>query len=125
MAAPAAGEAELPEFPGRAMVVVDRFVHGVSVDLAGAIAIHRHCDLGKQSGQLRLVVSAHPFAGGPPFSFGAHDLGRYRVMADPARGDGRLGNEYPPRRTLVVVAAAGVAGAEAGCWAGSWLPGAG
>jgi hypothetical protein len=93
---PAAGEAERPEFPGRAGVVVDRFIHDVGVDLAGAIAIHRRCDIGKQSGQLRLVVGAHPFAGGPPFSFGAHDLGRYRVMADPARVTAGRATSIPP-----------------------------
>jgi hypothetical protein len=72
--APASGEAELPEFLGRAVVMVDRFVHGVGVDLTGPVTIHRCCDLGKQSGQLLLVVGAHTFAGGSPFSFGAHDL---------------------------------------------------
>jgi len=37
--APAAGEAELPEFAGGAAIVVDRFVNGVGVDLAGAVAV--------------------------------------------------------------------------------------
>ena len=70
--APAAGEAELPEFAGGAAIVVDRFVNGVGVDLAGAVAIDRCRDVAEQFGQLRLMVSTHAFARGVPFGLGAH-----------------------------------------------------
>jgi hypothetical protein len=95
VAAPAAGEAELPEFPGCAVIVVDRFVHGVGVDLAGPVTVHRRCDVGKQSGQLRLVVGAHTFAGGPPFSFRTHDLGQY-CHGRPGAGDRQLVTSLRP-----------------------------
>jgi response regulator RpfG family c-di-GMP phosphodiesterase len=32
------------------------------------------------------VVGVHPFAGGPPFSFGTHNLGRYPCHSRPRRG---------------------------------------
>jgi hypothetical protein len=39
VSAAASGEAELPEFCGGTVVVVDRLVCGVGVDLAGAVAV--------------------------------------------------------------------------------------
>jgi hypothetical protein len=59
--APAVGEAELPEFCGGAVVVVDRLIHGRGVDLAGAVAADRCPEVAEQFGQLRLVAGADPF----------------------------------------------------------------
>ena len=55
------------------MVVVDRLIHVIGVDLAGTIAVDCCRDVAEQLGQLRLVVGAHPFARGAPFGLGAHD----------------------------------------------------
>jgi hypothetical protein len=85
VAAPAAAEAELLQFPGGAVVVVDRLIYAAGVDLADPVAVDRRCDVAEQSGQLRLVVGADSFAGDVPFGPGAHDWGRYRLPADPAR----------------------------------------
>jgi hypothetical protein len=74
--------------------VVDRLVQGARADLASPVTIDRHHDVRQQFGQLRLMVGAHTFAGGLPFGLGTHDLGRYRVPADPARA--------PAARTLAV-----------------------
>ena len=71
--AAAAGEAELPEFCGGPVVVVDRLIHGVGVDLAGAVVVDRCPDVAEQFGQLRLVVGADPFLSGTPFGFRGHD----------------------------------------------------
>ena len=51
---PAAGEAELPEFPGVAVVVVDGLIYGAGVDLADPVVVDRRCDVAEQPGQLRL-----------------------------------------------------------------------
>jgi len=51
---PAAGEAELLEFPGVAVVVVDRLIYGAGVDLADSVAVDRRWNVAEQSGQLRL-----------------------------------------------------------------------
>ena len=51
----------------------------------GGVTIGEPIDVAEKPGQLRLMVGAHPFAGGAPFGLGAHDLGRYRVPTDPAR----------------------------------------
>ncbi len=51
---PAAGEAELPEFPGVAVVVVDRLIYGAGVDIADPVAVDRRCDVAEQPGHLRL-----------------------------------------------------------------------
>jgi hypothetical protein len=55
------------------MVVVDRLIHSAGIDLAVPVAIDRRGDLAEQLAKLRLVVGAHPFAGGTPFGLGAHD----------------------------------------------------
>jgi hypothetical protein len=39
VSAAASGEAELPELCGGMVVVVDRLIRGVGVDLAGAVAV--------------------------------------------------------------------------------------
>jgi len=48
--ASAGGEAELPEFCGGPVIVVDRLIHGIGVDLAGAIAVDRCPDVAEQLG---------------------------------------------------------------------------
>jgi hypothetical protein len=98
VAIPTAGEAEFPEFPSGAVVVVDRLVQCAGVDLASAVTIDRRYDVRKQFSKLRLVVCAHTFAGGLPFGLGAHDLGRYRVPADPGGGGRRPGTSSRPLR---------------------------
>ena len=59
-------------FPGGAVVVVDRLIHGMGVDLVGAVAVDRCRDMGEQLGQLRVVVGPYAFARGAPFGLGAH-----------------------------------------------------
>jgi hypothetical protein len=54
-------------------VVVDRLIHGVGVDLSGAVAVDRCPDVAEQFGQLRLVVGADPFTRGAPFGIRGHD----------------------------------------------------
>ena len=71
--AAAAGEAELPQFCGGPVVVVDRLIHGIGVDFTGAVAVDRCPDVAEQSGELRLVVGANPFMHGAPFGFRGHD----------------------------------------------------
>ena len=71
--APAAGEAELPQFCGGTVVVVDRLIHRIGVDLASAVAVYHCPDVAEQSGELRLVVGAYPFLRGAPFGFRGHD----------------------------------------------------
>ena len=71
--AAAAGEAELPQFCGGPVVVVDGLIHGIGIDLAGAVAAGRCPDVAEQSGELRVVAGADPFTGGAPFGFGACD----------------------------------------------------
>jgi len=70
---PPPGEAESPEFCGGPVVVVDRLIHGIGVDLAGAVAVDRRRDVAEQLGQLHLMVGADPFARGAPFSVRGHD----------------------------------------------------
>jgi hypothetical protein len=55
MSAAASGEAELPEFCGGTVVVVDRLIRGVGAGLAGTA---------EKFGQLRFVAGAHAFARG-------------------------------------------------------------
>ena len=85
--APATGEAELPEFCGGPVVVVDRLIHGIGIDLAGAVSVDRCPDVAEQFGQLRFVVRAHPFTCGAPFGLGAH------VRTLPCSGQTGLGLE--------------------------------
>jgi hypothetical protein len=85
--AAAAGEAELPQCCGGPVVVVDGLIHGIGVDLAGALTAGRCPDVAEQSGELRLVVGADPFMRGAPFGFGAHDATVPR-RSQPGRGPG-------------------------------------
>src|ERR1700749_322037 len=55
------------------MVVVDRLIRGIGVDLAGAVAVDLRSDVAEKFGQLRFVVGAHAFARGTPLGFGGHD----------------------------------------------------
>jgi hypothetical protein len=73
VSAAASGEAELPQFCGGTVVVVDRLIRGIGVDLAGAVAVDLCRDAAEKSGQLRFVVGAHAFARGAPLGFGGHD----------------------------------------------------
>ncbi len=66
--APATGEAELPEFCGGPVVVVDRLIHGIGIDLAGAVAVDRCPNVVEQFCQPRLVVGADPFTRSGPRS---------------------------------------------------------
>jgi hypothetical protein len=68
----ASGEAELPQFRGGTVVVADRLIRGVGVDLAGAVAVDLCPDVAGKSCQLRFVVGAHAFARGAPLGFGGH-----------------------------------------------------
>ena len=56
VSAAAAGEAGLPEFCGGTVVVVDRLIRGIGVDLAGAVAVGLCPEVAEKPGQLRLVV---------------------------------------------------------------------
>jgi hypothetical protein len=55
VSAAASGEAEFPEFCGGTVVVVDRLIRGIGVDLAGAVAVDLYPDVAEKSGQLRRV----------------------------------------------------------------------
>jgi hypothetical protein len=70
MGASATCETELPGLRGGEVVVVDRLIHGAGIDLAVPVAVDRRGDVAEQPGQLRLIVGAHPFAGGAPFGTG-------------------------------------------------------
>jgi hypothetical protein len=70
---PPRAKPKLPEFPGGAVVVVDRLIYGMGVDLVGAVAVDRCRDMGEQLGQLRVVVGPYPFARGAPFGLGARN----------------------------------------------------
>ena len=86
VSAAASGEAELPQFRGGTVVVVDRLIGGVGVGLPGAVAADLGRDVAKKSGQLRFVVGAHAFACGAPLGFGDHDpdgTGFHRADARP------------------------------------------
>ena len=61
VSAATSGEAELPQLCGGTMVVVDRLIRGIGVDLAGTVAVDLCPDVAKKSGQLRFVVGAHAF----------------------------------------------------------------
>ncbi len=89
---PAAGETEFPQFSGGTVIVMDRLIDGIGVDLADAIAVDHCRDMGQQLGQLRLMVGAHAFVRGTPLGAGPHDsdgtvsrLGQARAHRPPAR----------------------------------------
>ena len=85
VSAAASGDAELPQFCGGAVVVVDRLIRGIGVDRAGAVAVDLGPDVAEKSGQLRFVVGAHAFARGAPLGFGGHDRDGTRVSTGPPR----------------------------------------
>jgi hypothetical protein len=70
VSAAASGEAELPQFCGGTVVVVDRLIRGIGVDLASAVAVYLYLDTAEKSGHLRFVVGAHAFASGAPLGLG-------------------------------------------------------
>src|SRR5579862_9023845 len=84
--AAAPGEAELPQFCGGTVVVVDRLIRVIGVDLAGAVAVDLCPDVAEKSGQLRFVVGAHAFARGAPLGFGGHDPDGTVFQTGPALG---------------------------------------
>ena len=67
----AAGPAELPQLAGSSVIVVDRLVDGVGVDLAGAVALERGRNVFDKRGQLRLV-GGYAIAHGPAFGLRPH-----------------------------------------------------
>ena len=69
----ATGPAELPELARSPVIVVDRLVDGVGVDLAGAVAVERDRNVFDELGQLRLVVGGYAFTRGPAFSLRPHN----------------------------------------------------
>jgi hypothetical protein len=69
------------------VVVVDRLIHGIGVDLAGAVTVDRCPDVAEQFGQLRLVVGADPFTRGAPFGILRHD-GTVPYPGQTGRGPG-------------------------------------
>ena len=65
VSAAASGEAELPQFCGGTVVVMDCLIRGIGIDdLAGAVAVDLCPDVAEKSGQLRFVVGAHAFTRG-------------------------------------------------------------
>ncbi len=54
------------------MIVVDRLVDGVSVDLASTVAVDRNRDVFDELTQPRLVIAGHGFPGGPAFGLRSH-----------------------------------------------------
>lgn len=64
--------AELPQLAASSVIVVDRLVEGVGVDLAGAVAVKRIRDVFEELGQSRLVVGGYAFTRGPAFGLRPH-----------------------------------------------------
>jgi hypothetical protein len=107
MTAVASGEAELPEFCGGTVVVVDRLIRGIGVDLAGAVAVDLYPDTAEKFSQLRFVVDAHAFARGAPLGLGGHD--RDGTVFPPGRPSARgspADTRAAPRSTCCSVPAA-------------------
>ena len=102
VSAAASGEAELPEFCGGTVVVVDRLIRGIGVDLAGAVAVDLYPDVAEKSGQLRFVVGAHAFARGAPLGFGGHDRDGTVFEPGPALGPGSPGDTRAARINLLL-----------------------
>jgi hypothetical protein len=63
----ATGPAELPQLAGRPVIVVDRLVDGVGVDLAGAVAVERGRNVFDELTQSRLMIGGYAFARGSAF----------------------------------------------------------
>jgi hypothetical protein len=76
----AAGPAELPELAGSSVIVVDRLVDGVGVDLAGAVAVERGRNVFDELGQSRLVVGGYASRAARRSAF-VPTAGRYRDQA--------------------------------------------
>ncbi len=55
------------------MVVVDRFIDGVGIDLAAAVAVDRNRNVVDELTQPPLVIAGHGFPGGLAFGLGAHN----------------------------------------------------
>jgi hypothetical protein len=66
------GPAEFPQLTGCPMIVVDRLVNGVGVDLAGTVTVDRDRDVFDEFTQPRLVIAVHGFPGGPALGLRSH-----------------------------------------------------
>jgi hypothetical protein len=66
---PAAGPTELPEFAGSSLIVVERLVNGVGVELADAVALERGRNVFDEFGESRLVIGGYAFARGLSLPF--------------------------------------------------------
>src|SRR6266700_727884 len=92
----AAGETELPQVPGGAVIVVDNLVNCVGVDLGASVAVDRRLDVADQLGQLRLVVGADALASGASSGVGSHGRDGTAFWPGWARG-GRAGRSAAAR----------------------------
>jgi hypothetical protein len=79
----AARPAEPPELLGGPVVLMNRFVHGVGVDLTNAIPIQLFGDMLDQVGQSRLVVGSYKDPRSLPLCLAAH--GGYVTLANASR----------------------------------------
>ena len=70
--ADAARPAEFPKLLGGPVVVMDRFVDGIAVDLTSAIAVQLFGDMLNEVGQSSFVVGSHEGARSPSICLGAH-----------------------------------------------------
>jgi len=82
----AIGPAELPQLAGGLVIVVDRLVDGVGVDLAGAVTVDRSRNVLDELGQLRLVIGGYAFARCPAFGLRPHSGTIPPPLAEPFPG---------------------------------------
>lgn len=73
----AARPADFPELLGGPVVLMNRFVDRVGVDLTSAIPIQLFGDMLDEVGKSRLVVGGYKGARGLPLCFAAHGRPRY------------------------------------------------
>jgi hypothetical protein len=79
----AARPAELPQLLGGLVVVMNRLIYGVGVDLTGAIPIQRIGDMLDEVGQSRLVVGSYEGARSLSLCLAAH--GGHVTLANASR----------------------------------------
>jgi hypothetical protein len=79
MYADAARPAELPEFLGGTMIVVDRFVDGVGVDGPGTVSVEVSCYMFNELSQRCLMVGRHEGPSRPALCLRPHGGTRYRL----------------------------------------------
>jgi len=73
VSAAASGEAELPQFCGGTVVMVECLIRSIGVDLAGAVAVDLCPCVAEKPGRLRFVVGGHAFTRGAALGFRGHD----------------------------------------------------